>query len=64
MLLKFRAVDRSITTWDIAILVLGNIPVISLHQGIKFIPLDYQEYRYTNILLITFFCGLEVSMKL
>ena len=44
--------------------VLGNIPLISLHRGIKFIPLDYWEYPYTDILLITFFYGLKVSMKL
>ena len=43
---------------------IGQYLVISLHRGIKFILLDYCDYRYTDILLITFFCGLEVSMKL
>ena len=50
--------------------VVGIIPLLPLHwyycytQVLNSYQLYYWEYYYTNILLITLFCGLEVAMKL
>ena len=45
------------------LVVLGIIPVISLHQGIELIPVTLMRVPFYRYLLITFFCGLVVSMK-
>ena len=44
-------------------LVLGNIPVISLHQGIEFILVTLLRIPFYQYFINYIFCGLEVAIK-
>ena len=44
-------------------LVLGNIPVISLHRGIEFIPVTLQRIPLYRFCINYIFCGLEEARK-